>query len=85
MHAGGCLDVREAAFDFERSDALTKLFDCQTAASDANVIRCTLTIVCDKSPLQLTDCNVIRDDVEILHSMLRPSNALTILSVFLKC
>ena len=67
------------------SNALTKLSDCQTAAFDRETIKCTLTIVCDKSSLQLADCNVIRDDVEILHSMLRPSNALTILSVFSKC
>ena len=75
-------DVKKTAFNFERSNALTKLSDCQIAAFDRETIRCTLTIVCDENSLQLTDCNVIRDDVEILHSMLKSSNALTILFVF---
>ena len=89
------------AFDADALDALTKLSDCQTAAFDRETVRCTLTVVCDESPLQSADCNVIRDevekakvccycrcnviryDVEILHSMLKSSNALTILSVLL--
>ena len=38
-------DVKKTAPDPERSDALTKLFDCQTAAFDRETIRCTLTVV----------------------------------------
>ena len=74
-------DVREAAFDLERSDALTRLSDCQTAALDCDAVRCALTIVFCESPLQLTNCNVIRDEIEVLHSMLMSSNAVTIADV----
>ena len=38
------VNVRETASDFERSDALAKLFDCQTAALDRETIRCTLAV-----------------------------------------
>ena len=55
-------DVRKAASDLGRSDALAKLSDCQTAASDRETARCTLAIVCCESSLQ-SKCNVIRDEV----------------------
>ena len=33
------------AFNADALNALTKLFNCQTAASDIDIIKCTLTIV----------------------------------------
>ena len=36
------------------SSALTKLSDCQTAASDADVIKCTLAVVCFSKDLDST-------------------------------
>ena len=68
-----------AAPDPGRSDALAKLSDCQAAAPDRETARCTLAVVCGESPLQPAGCNVIRDEVpEVLHPMLRPSDALAI-------
>ena len=59
-----------------------RLFDCQTVAFDRKTIRCTLAVVCCESSLQSADCNVIRDEMsKVLHSMLKSSNSLTILSV----
>ena len=74
-------DVRLLHLMLKPSDALTKLSDCQAAAPDRETARCTLAVVCGESPLQLADCNVIRDVAEVLHPMLRPSDALAILSV----
>ena len=81
MHAGGCLDVREAAPDLGRSDALARLSGCQAAAPDCDAVRCALAVVLCESPLQLTDCNVIRDEAEVLHSMLILSDAVAIADV----
>ena len=59
-----------------------RLSDCQAAAPDRETIRCTLAVVCCESPLQPADCNVIRDEMpEVLHPMLKPSDALAILFV----
>ena len=38
-------DVKKTASDFQRSDALTKLFVIKTAAFDAEIIECTYEIV----------------------------------------
>ena len=46
------------------SNALTKLSDCQIAAFNRKIIRCTLKVICDKSLLQSANCNVIRDKFE---------------------
>ena len=75
---------RQLMFEFlhliaTKSNALTELFDCQTAAFVRETIKCTLTVVCCESSLQSADCNVICDEMsKILHSMLKSSNALTI-------
>ena len=85
------------ALDADASNALTKLFDCQTAAFDRETIRCTLTVVCCESSLQLKcnvicdeveeakircRCNVIRYDVKKIAFDFERSNALTILFEF---
>ena len=92
-------DVRKTASDFERLNALTKLSVIKTAAFDAEIIECTDEIVwlsdcCIRSwndQMYAGDC-LLRKFVDQtffamkrrkLHSMLKSSNALTILSVFL--
>ena len=57
-----------------RSNALTKLFDCQIIAFDRNIIKCTLTIVfCENSLIKCFS----RWNVKKLHSISKRSNALT--------
>ena len=63
MHWRNCLMLKLHLM-LMSSDALTKLFDCQTAAFDRETIRCTLTIVCDENSLQSVDCNVIRYEMK---------------------
>ena len=65
------------ALNADASDALTKLFDCQTTVFNVDVIKCTLTVVCWRG-LNNANCTL---NVKKIASDFERSNALTRLSV----